>query len=429
MKKFYFALLVFFTTVSISSSQILFSENFNYNTRDTLNNIGGWSSSNNSNRYIKVISSGLTYPGYLSSGIGNCASFANIPVSSLSINYFGNENSGTVYLSYMIRVDSLATGVTEGSVISLDEAGGSTNNNTLLYVKKVTSSTFNFGIRKYSGATIFSPTIYNKNTTYLIVVSYNFIAGASNDVSKLFVFTSGVPATEPAVPSAVDTVGNDVNSVGDVTIQNSYIESGLNGSSMKLDGIRIGKSWNSILFQNYVCKLSMKALIQGFYNDVTNKMVKDTVTVSLRYNRPPYTIADTKKSVLDSNGNGTFNFTKIGNLTPYYIQFDHRNTLETWSKPAKEFGNNTLSHDFTIGVNQSYGNNAIFKGSKACFYNGEILHDGIIDVTDYQFVDNNSFNFAAGYKTTDLNGDNITDIDDLAIVELNAFNFVQVIRP
>ncbi|MFZ1322515.1 MAG: hypothetical protein WAT71_13245 [Ignavibacteria bacterium] len=429
MKKICLALFLVFASVTMSSSQILFSENFNYPVKDTLDDIGGWNSSNNSNSFIKVTSSGLTYPGYISSGIGNCVSFANLPNSSLSVNNFGNENSGTIYMSYMIRVDSLATGATEGSVISLDEAGGATNNNTYLFVKKLTSSTFNFGIRKYNGVTVYSQTIYNINITYIIIVNREFKPGDFNDVAKLYVFTSGVPATEPAVPSAIDTVGYDVNNIGEVTIQNSYIGSGLNGSSMKLDGIRIGKSWNSTLFQNYVCQLSMKAYIQGFYNNVTNKMVKDTVTVSLRYNRPPYSISETRKSVLDSNGNGTFNFTKIGNYAPYFIQVDHRNTLESWSKLAKEFEDQLLTYDFAAHPNFTYGNNVIQKGSKYCFYSGEIVHDGIIDVTDYQFVDNNAFLFAAGYKTTDLNGDNLTDIEDLAIVELNAYNFVQVMKP
>ena len=35
-------------------------------------------------------------------------------------------------------------------------------------------------------------------------------------------------------------------------------------------------------------------------------MVKDTATVVLRYNVSPYTIADSAKAVLDSNGNGNF---------------------------------------------------------------------------------------------------------------------------
>jgi len=98
--------------------------------------------------------------------------------------------------------------------------------------------------------------------------------------------------------------------------------------------------------------------------------------------------------------------------------------VESWSRLTHEFLSNALSYNFSQGFGNTFGFNVIQKGSRYCFYNGEINHDGIIDVTDYQFVDNNSFAFASGYKTTDLNGDQLTDISDLVIVEENVFNFV-----
>ncbi len=434
MNKLLLAISIFFLSSAYSSSQPVYIENFNYSVRDTIEGNASWFRSSTSNNKAKIISPGLNYAGYIGSGIGNCVFIPNETSGEVYTCQFLNNaplNQGTVYLSFLVRVDSMSLNATQGFVINLDQWGGTTNFNTLTYFKKVTGNTFNIGIKKYTGSPVFSNNVYNTNTTYLIVASYTFKPGSStNDVCKLYAFSSGVPATEPVSPIALDSAGNDLPDIGDIVLANSFNQpSGLRNSSMKIDGIRIGTTWNATLFQNYIVTLSMTALIQGFYNNVTNKMVKDTVTVSLRYNRSPYQIAESKKAVLDSSGSGIFNFNTVGNISSYYIAVTHRNMIESWSNVPKEFYLNAQSYNFTFGTGTTYGNNAIQKGSRFCFYNGEINHDGVIDVTDYQFVDNNSFAFATGYKTTDLNGDDITDISDLVIVETNVLNFVQRITP
>ncbi|GEM_PF-1357001 len=436
MKKLLLAILILFFTSAYSVSQPAYIENFNYSVRDTVEENAGWYRSFSSVNEAKIISPGLNYPGYIGSGIGNCILIPNEPSGEVYVCQFMNGNyfdQGTVYLAFLVRVDSMSINANEGYCINLDMTGGSTNFNTKTYFKKVSGTTFNLGIQKIhaSGSIVYSNNVYNTNTTYLIVASYTFKPGSStNDVCKLYAFSSGVPVNEPASPLALDSVGNDIVDIGDIVLANSFIQTnGLRNSSMKIDGIRIGTSWNSTLFQNYVASLSMTALIQGFYNNVTNKMVKDTVTVSLRYNRSPYQIAETKKAVLDSNGSGIFNYNTIGNYSNYYIAVTHRNMVESWSRLTPYFHSNALSYNFSQSIGNTFGFNVIQKGSRYCFYNGEINHDGIIDVTDYQFVDNNAFAFATGYKTTDLNGDEVTDISDLVIVETNAYNFVQRIKP
>ncbi|MBK8552186.1 MAG: hypothetical protein IPL53_14440 [Ignavibacteria bacterium] len=179
-------------------------------------------------------------------------------------------------------------------------------------MKRINSSTFNFGLRKYDGTIKYSAVAYSKNTTYLIICSYTFVSGSNNDIARLYINTSGVPATQPASPVVADSAGNDVSNVGDVIMSNSFIQTGLQGSSVKIDGIRIGTSWAATLFQPFNVQLNLKAFIQGMYNSSTNKMVRDTARVVLRYQTSPYTIADSAKAVLDSNGNGVFTFTRIG---------------------------------------------------------------------------------------------------------------------
>jgi len=63
-----------------AKSQPLFVENFNFPVRDSLENTGTWFASGPvTNKNVKVISPGLSYTGYLGSGIGNNVFFSNQP--------------------------------------------------------------------------------------------------------------------------------------------------------------------------------------------------------------------------------------------------------------------------------------------------------------------------------------------------------------
>ncbi|MBK8552185.1 MAG: hypothetical protein IPL53_14435 [Ignavibacteria bacterium] len=112
-------MLLFF---SDSNSQPLFVENFNFQVRDSLEGIGTWFRSGpNTGKKIKVVNPGLTYAGYTGSGIGNTAHFSNQPEGDVNVVQFGNQTSGTVYLSYILRVDSLSALATEGFNICLEK--------------------------------------------------------------------------------------------------------------------------------------------------------------------------------------------------------------------------------------------------------------------------------------------------------------------
>ncbi|MDQ3019268.1 MAG: hypothetical protein M3R36_01665 [Bacteroidota bacterium] len=175
--------------------------------------------------------------------------------------------------------------------------------------------------------------------------------------------------------------------------------------------------------------LNLKALIQGFYDPITNKMVKDTVRVYLRSSSSPYTLVDSASGILDSNGMGSFIFPTAVNSVPYYIVIKHRNGLETWSAAGNNFTAGSLTYDFTLSSSQAYGNNQILKGTRYCIHNGDVNQDGIIDISDLGLTDNDSFYFLTGYLNTDINGDNFVDVTDLELTENNAINFIVIQRP
>jgi hypothetical protein len=295
MKKLSAILLI----ILISSpllSQGLLTEDFNYPVRDSIEGLGGWNRTGlNSLHNIKVVTPGLTYPGYVGSGIGNCVTFSNHPDGDIVLNNFTTQTTGSIYMSCMVRVDSMTTQATQSTNIGLDQAGGSTNLNTQLTIQRVSSTTFKFGIRKIGGGgTSYTAVNYNINTTYLAVVKYSFYAGANNDTAKVYIFSSGVPATEPVSPEAFAVTGNDAADIGQVYLSNQYSQgSGLALSSVKIDGLRIGTTWGGSVLA--AISVTSTEVPKGYYlgqnfpnpfNPVTNiyfsipkgKKIKITVT-------------------------------------------------------------------------------------------------------------------------------------------------------
>ncbi|MDQ3020061.1 MAG: PQQ-dependent sugar dehydrogenase [Bacteroidota bacterium] len=178
--------------------------------------------------------------------------------------------------------------------------------------------------------------------------------------------------------------------------------------------------------------LSLKAAIEGFYSVPNDRLnIRDTLKVYLNSSIPPYVIVDSSKTVIDSLSYNGLCFFRNAPTGKYYIVVKHRNALETWSRTGgdslKKGG--LLSYDFTSDSSKAYGNNQIRKGSKYVIFSGDVDHNGIIDLSDLSFIDNDAFNFIVGYFNTDLTGDNFVDLEDYTIADNNAFNIVTVERP
>lgn len=179
--------------------------------------------------------------------------------------------------------------------------------------------------------------------------------------------------------------------------------------------------------------LSIKILIQGFYNNVNNAMVQDTVRAYLRNSSFPFAVVDSSAAYLNSAGSGEFRFYNASNGVNYYIHMQHRNSIETWSNsPGQIFVNDSLNYDFTTAASKAFGNNLIaVDTSPVAFavFGGDVNRDGSVDLSDLSRIENDATGFLKGYVPSDLNGDNFVDLADLAIADNNAFNFVSVRRP
>lgn len=181
-------------------------------------------------------------------------------------------------------------------------------------------------------------------------------------------------------------------------------------------------------------KLNLTAFIQGFYNPVTNQMIRDTMKFYLRDQNSPHAIVDSARAFASVLGFSDVNFNNATAGTPYYLTVNHRNLVETYSSSTVIFDplSYQLTYDFTKNPSSAYGFNLIPVDisplTYAC-YNGDVNQDQTIDIADLSQIDNDAFNFNSGYLSTDVNGDAFIDLADYAHTDNNASNFIGVIVP
>nr|HMS65915.1 hypothetical protein [Ignavibacteria bacterium] len=177
--------------------------------------------------------------------------------------------------------------------------------------------------------------------------------------------------------------------------------------------------------------LNLTAVIEGFYNNSVNRLnLKDSVKVFLRNASPPFDVADSSQSVLDSvTFSGSFIFNNV-NSGSYYIELIHRNSIQTWSGlPQTVTSGVTFNYNFSDSLNKAFGDNMILKGNKYCIYSGDVNQDEIIDASDISLIENDVTINAEGYLPTDLNGDYFVDASDLSIADNNVTYSIQLIKP
>src|SRR5579862_6284659 len=211
-----------------AQATLLFSEAFNYTSPGNLApnvNPGSSVAWGTGNSAMTIGSGNLTYPGLPDQG-GNELSVAwGGGSAGTAINTYANVTSGTVYYSFLLDV---TTAPTAQSYLTSLNPGTSTPNGSsdaaALYFETVTGGTsFRLGVRGGGASTAFTPagSPYSLNTTYLVVLGYNFNGGVANNNISLWVNpvlgNSSAPAadlslTPTTVATAIDDVGFKVQS-------------------------------------------------------------------------------------------------------------------------------------------------------------------------------------------------------------------------
>lgn len=240
MKKIYSLLLL--TVSTLSFGQVL-TEDFNYADNAVLT-ANGWSahSGAGTNPVDVGASNGLTYAGY--NTVANNAARLDNTGEDINKPFAAAVTSGSLYFSFLVNVTSGDAGYFAhlGTAPSTFAAR--------IYVKpSTTTGKINFGISN-SGTPSFAstPTDFDLNTTYLIIVKYDVSATGA---SSIWVRSTGVPATEAAAGTPEHTTtGGGTASIGGVFLR-QYVAT----QNITVDEIKVFTTW----FGAAACSLTLNS--------------------------------------------------------------------------------------------------------------------------------------------------------------------------
>lgn len=232
-----------------AGGSVFLTENFSYPVGDSLGAHGWTSFSGGSTNVLSVTSPGLTYSGYPLSNIGNATTVvASGQDAFTSMTSQIDSAAGTsVYAAFMVNVTS---GQTWGDYFLAFLPSNSTTFYSGRVYAKASGGNLNFGVTKgaASDTTIggyWSNTNFALNTTYLVVLKFKFVSGASNDLVSIFVFSSGIPATEPTpLLGPITFPSGDPGNIGRIALRQG---TATRAPVAVVDGIRVANSWTGIL--------------------------------------------------------------------------------------------------------------------------------------------------------------------------------------
>lgn len=266
MRKYWFATILAALTVLALGAQaeVLFLENFDYDagvlgdSAGQANVSGGnWVHFSGGALLIECVDGNLTYPSYPASGIGRMIQIVrHTPGATAEDVYrqFTTQAPGvTIYSSFLFRVteDSMAPDTsTNGQYWTMFMPSNSTTNHYGRVTTKMgsTAGKYLMGLKATSSSsnpTLWHATELDVNSTYLVVLAYEFIAGNTNDVAKLWInptIGGGEPTPDLSQTSAL---GTDPTDIARLAIrQGSAANNSSVTPSADIDGITVATSWS-----------------------------------------------------------------------------------------------------------------------------------------------------------------------------------------
>lgn len=217
-----------------------FYEDFDYPVSSKLVDYCWTAHSGTGTNSVTVSEGSITYTDYLSSGIGNQVTLTS--TGEDVHRQFIAQTSGTVFFSFLANITSATTSGDYFFHVSQSPLGSFRGR---IFVKKNETDKLAFGIAHSSTSPNYSTFDYDLNTTYLIVLRYEIIEGASNDVSSIYIN----PPLNMSIPlsgwiSNTDASGTDLTDLGTLALRQGSSSS---APELILDGIRVSDDWADIV--------------------------------------------------------------------------------------------------------------------------------------------------------------------------------------
>jgi len=253
MKKIYLFVFLGISSLAFAGSPLLI-EDFDYPVNDLITG-HGWLNHSGTTNPILVTSPGLTFTGYVGSGIGLAAGLNN--TTEKDNKQFGAQTSACIiYASFLVNCTvTVAAGDCFFHIWDNTLGSPSTFRGKVYLGNHATAGKMKVGLAYSSTSATYSATEFNFGETYLFVLKYNIIDGALNDQVSLYVFKAGDSfITEPSTT----TLGPlSDGAVADFANPSSVALRQFNAAQrITVDGIRVRKEWDMVDDSNVVTAMS-----------------------------------------------------------------------------------------------------------------------------------------------------------------------------
>jgi hypothetical protein len=247
MKKLYTILCILIGSAAFAQAPLLV-EDFDYTAGDLLTAHGWVSHSGGTTNAISVTTPGLTFAGYVGSGIGLSAGVNNTGQDVNKV--FTAQTSGSVYTSFLVN-STANTGAGEYFFMYRDEASPNNFRARTFIIPKTGMMSIGFSFNATAAAAT-STTELNFGETYLFVVKYTIVDGVDNDKVSLYVFKAGDNFTaEPATPflgplTATRTTPGDLTTPlgADISPMEIALRQFNAAQRITVDGFRVKTTWD-----------------------------------------------------------------------------------------------------------------------------------------------------------------------------------------
>ena len=253
MKKVFTVLcaLVAFTLSSHAELKLheTFSRNvgtLNVGTSDaSKNDPKDWYSFSGTSGYIQVAEGSLSYAGYVTTGTGNKAELVGNGADDLRqfTSTANGVQTGKIYAAAIINVDSLKSSTTADYFMAFGDASNSTmyarlNIQTIKTGESYTG--YKLGISKNTETAVLADAVFSPKTSHLIVLEYEFVAGANNDVVRLYIDPTSTTTT-PTISCDQEKANTkaDISYIASVNLRKSTNTPG----RVFVDEIKVATEW------------------------------------------------------------------------------------------------------------------------------------------------------------------------------------------
>lgn len=283
-----------------SSKAQLLTESFDYTAGDNLTSHGWTAYVSGGINPIKVGSIGLTY-----SGITSAGNSAYLPINGEDVMKDFDATgitSGNVYARFLVNIDTLST--SNETFFSLTSSSNGSDLRARFFAKQTTGQNYQLGISFAGFSSSYASATYAKGTTICVIIKYEIVSGADNDVVSLFAFTSGIPSTEPVSPDATaSSTFSDINP-GAITLRQVYA-----ANKIYFDEITVSTTWPN---------LSLPISLVKFSADKIEEKVKLSWTTAMEINNDKFLVEksiDGKNFEFVSEIKGAGNSKEINNYS------------------------------------------------------------------------------------------------------------------